>query len=141
MALEYPACPNGPCAGLTGPSQFVCEATSGYFCCVSAADSIPIRAGTYAGPFRQAFGQRFANDIDTRTNICFSDYAGNGSRLANVPVIHAFGLGTTKVQVTALQRMFMVSPPASNASILVEFVDGPTPARAATWGLTKIRYR
>lgn len=141
MALEYAACPNGPCVGLTGPLQFVCEATSGYFCCIGIADSIPIRAGTYAGPFRQGLDQRFANDTDTRQGICFSDYSGNGSRLANVPLIHSFGLGTTKVQVTAFQRMFLVSPPASNASIIVEFVDGPTPARAATWGLVKIRYR
>ena len=72
VALAYPACPAGPCTGLTGVLQFVCEATSGYFCCIGIADSIPIGAGAYLGPFRQGFDQRFANDTDTRTTICLS---------------------------------------------------------------------
>jgi hypothetical protein len=140
VPVRFPVCPNGPCAGLTGPLEFGCEATSGYFCCMSAGDSIPLVAGVYVGPLSAGFSQRFANDTDTRTNICFSDYVGNGSRLANVPLIHSFGAGTTQVQVTGFERMFLLSPPATGV-VMVEFVAQPTPARSRTWGRTKVRYR
>ena len=140
-SLDYPSCPNGPCAGLTLPAKYVCEVTNGYSCCVSVADSIPLVAGVYTGPLIQSLNQRFASDTDVRTNICLSDYAGNGARLYHLPLIHSFGAGTIRVGVTGITRVFLVRPLAGNADVVVEFVDGPTPTSSATWGMTKIRYR
>ena len=138
--LAYPACSNGPCAGLTGPQLFVCAATSGYSCCISVAQLIPIVAGDYNGPVNVGLNQRIANDTDTRAGICYSDYAGNGSRLGNVPLIRLLGSGNGEVEVVGFLRMFLARPPSGNAQMLVELVAEPTPTRSASWGQTKIRY-
>jgi hypothetical protein len=138
--LVYPPCANGPCAGLTHPLLFVCAAANGYACCVSVADSILVGAGNLSGPLASGLGQRMANDTDPRTNICYSEYAGNGSRVAEVPLILSWGAGTTRVRVTGFQRMFLLASPISG-TILAEFIDGPTPTRSSSWGRTKVRYR
>lgn len=141
IPLAYPACTNGPCAGLTAPYQFICEATNGYSCCISVSDSIPLVAGNYAGPLRQGLNQRMANDSDTRPDICYSDYVGNGSRVAIVPLIHPTGIGSSQTQVAGFLRLFLTGPLYGNSDLVVEFVAGPTPVRNASWGRTKIRYR
>jgi hypothetical protein len=140
--LEYPACANGPCAGLTGPLLFVCAATSGYSCCISASQLVPLVAGNYSGPLRSGLAQRIANDTDTRAGICYSDYTGNDSRLGNVPLIQPIGNGDPNAHVAGFLRMFLSGPPpAGSDQIPVEFVDEVTPVRSASWGWTKILYR
>jgi len=141
IPLAFPACANRPCAGLTGPFQFVCEATNGHYCCISVSDSIPLVAGVYIGPLRQGIDQRIASDTDTRPGICHSEYLGNGSRVTNVPLIHATGIGSIKTQVAGFLRLFLTGPWPANADLLVEFVSGPTPVQNASWGRTKILYR
>ena len=141
VPLDYPTCPIGPCAPLTPPLRFVCEATHGYACCIAVGDSIPIVPGIYAGALRSGLSQRFANDTDTRADICASEYLGNGTRLCNVPLTIAIGAGMSRVQVTGVVQVFVVRPPAGAADLVVEFVAGPTPVRGATWARTKIRYR
>jgi len=37
ILLDYPACPQGPCAGLASDLQLQCAAASGYACCLSGA--------------------------------------------------------------------------------------------------------
>lgn len=139
--LDFPLCGNGPCAGLTGVFAFTCAATSGYACCIGASQSISIAAGNYAGPLKQGLGQRFSSDTDTSASICYSDYAGNGARICNVPLIQPVCNGQSHVQVTGFGRMFLLRPPSGGSDILVEFITGPTPTRDASWGGTKIRYR
>ena len=139
--LAFPTCPNGPCAGLTGANQFSCEATNGYSCCTSVSDSIPLVVGNYAGPLRQGLDRRMANDTDTRPGICYSEYVGNGSRVADVPLIHPTATGSSKTQVSGFLRLFLTGPLYANSDLVVEFVNGPTPVRNASWGRTKVRYR
>jgi hypothetical protein len=137
--LAFPTCPDGPCAGLTDPQLFVCAATSGYSCCIS--DSVPLIAGIYAGPLRLGLDQRIANDTDTRVGICYSDYAGNGSRLGNVLLIQPTGTGATQAHVAGFLRMFLSGPAGAFGLIPIEFVDQPTPVRGTSWGRAKILYR
>lgn len=141
VALAYPPCANGPCAGVADPMQFVCTVTSGYECCVGVSQLIPLRPGVNSGPVGAGIDQRFANDTDTRTTICYSDYAGSGARVAYVPLIQTLGSGNTNARIIGFRRMFFVRPMAPLGVIVIEFVDGPTPVPGTTWGLTKIRYR
>lgn len=141
IPLAFPACANGPCAGLTAPNQFICEATNGYSCCISVSDSIPLVIGNYAGPLRQGLDRRMANDTDPRSGICYSDYVGNGSRVAHVPLIHPTGTGSSQTQVAGFLRLFLTGPLYGNSDLVVEFVSGPTPVRNASWGRTKVLYR
>jgi hypothetical protein len=139
--LAYPPCANGPCAGLTDGLQFVCQARTGYSCCIGVTDVIARTAGIYQGQLSQGLSERYASDTDTLQEICYSSYAGNGARLANVPLILPVGDGSTQVQVIGFLPMFLVRRPAGNGFLVVEFVAEPTPARGRTWGRTKILYR
>ena len=139
--LAYPECPNGPCAGQTGPLQFVCATANGYFCCLSAADLIPIVAGNMMGPLLAGLNQRMANDTDQRPGICFSEYAGNGSRLGEVPLTLPIGNGVAVARISGFVRIFVTAPVLGSGTVYVEFLGEPTPARGASWGRTKFRYR
>jgi hypothetical protein len=76
-----------------------------------------------------------------RTGICYSDYAGNGSRLGNVPLIQFIGSDSSQVQVTGFLRMFVSSPGSGATAPRVEFIDYPTPVRSMSWGRMKVLYR
>ena len=141
VTLEYPACADGPCAGLTGASKFVCEAASGYSPCLGVPGPIPPVVGHHAGPFGPGMDQRFAGDTDTRAGICFSDYAGNGARLGVVPVIEPVASGAAQARVAGFAWIFLTAPVPGNGDLTVEFVAGPTALRSTTWGRTKILYR
>jgi hypothetical protein len=74
--------------------------------------------------------------------ICYSDYAGNGSRLGNVLLIQPTGLGASQAQVAGFFRMFLSGPASGPFNLIpIEFVDQPTPVRSTSWGRTKILYR
>lgn len=141
LPLLYPVCANGLCAGLTGPSMFICAATSGYSCCISVSEIDSIIFGNYEGPLRLGLDQRIANDTDIRTGICYSEYVGNGSRLGNVPLIQYVGTDSSQVQVIGFLRMFVSSSRSGATPPRVEFVDQPTPVRTWSWGRTKTLYR
>lgn len=144
ILLEYPACANGPCAGLGSTVLLQCAAASGYFCCVQASQMIPTMTGTNVGTLVTGLDQRIAGDSDTRAGICFSAYAGNGARVANVPVIQFIGLDRTQAQVTGFLQLFLVGPPVgsgTSTTIPVEFISDPTPARGSGWGRVRTLYR
>jgi hypothetical protein len=144
ILLEYPACVNGPCAGQSGTTLLQCAATSGYFCCATNAQMIPTMTGTNVGTLAAGLVQRIANDTDTRAGICKSAYTGNGSRVANVPLIQFIGVDRSQAQVTGFLSFFLVGPPSGTAqstTIPVEFLNDPTPVRAETWGSLKLIYR
>jgi hypothetical protein len=144
ILLGYPACANRPCAGLTGIAQLQCAADSGYFCCVSGGQMIPTIQGTNVGTFVAGLDQRIANDTDTRAGICHSAYVGNGSRVANVPVIQFIGADRTQAQVTGFFSVFVVGPPSGTGTattVPVEFISDATPTLGETWGRLKILYR
>lgn len=141
LLLVLPACASGPCAGLIDPQKFICEVANGHDCCLSVSQSIPLVAGNYAGPLLLGLGQRIASDTDTLPGICHSDYAGNGSRLGDVPLIHPVGLGASHAQVAGFMRMFLTGPLYGNSDLVVEFIAGPTAVENVSWGRTKIRYR
>ena len=144
ILLDYPACANGPCAGQGGLAQLQCAATSGYFCCLVSAQMIPTIVGTSVATLVAGLNQRIANDLDTRSGICFSAYTGNGSRVGNVPLIQFIGTDRTQAQVTGFLRFFLVGPPSGSATtttIPVEFIADLTPAQASTWGQLKLHYR
>jgi hypothetical protein len=144
ILLGYPACANGPCAGLTGIPQLQCAADSGYFCCVSGGQMIPTLQGTNVGTFVTGLDQRIADDTDTRAGICHSAYSGNGARVANVPVLQFIGADRTQAQVTGFFSVFVVGPPSGTGTattVPVEFISDATPTEDATWGRLKLIYR
>jgi hypothetical protein len=143
ILLAYPACVLGPCAGQSGTTLLQCAATNGYFCCVSATQMIPTLTGVNVGTLATGLDQRLANDTDPRAGICYSAYAGNGSRLGNVPLIQFLGSDRTQAQVTGFLRLFLVGPPSgsgTSTTIPVEFIADPTPARGSSWGRVKLLY-
>jgi hypothetical protein len=144
ILLSYPACASGPCAGQAGLTLLQCAATSGYDCCISSAQMIPTITGTNIATLVAGLDQRIANDSDTRAGICFSDYAGNGARVGNGPLIQFIGLDRSQAQVTGFLRFFLVGPPSGSAqstTIPVEFISDPTPTLDSTWGRLKLLYR
>jgi hypothetical protein len=144
ILLSYPSCASGPCAGDTGLTLLQCAATSGYFCCVSTAQTVPTITGTNVGTLVAGLNQRIANDTDTRAAICHEIYTGNGSRVANVPLIQFIGADRTQAQVIGFLQLFLVGPPSgsgTSTTFPVEFISDPTPAHGASWGRLKLLYR
>jgi hypothetical protein len=116
---------------------------TGHNCCISVEQPIPLVAGNYAGPAKQGIDQRFDRDTDTRSGICYSDYVGNGARLAVMPLIEPVGSGVVETHVTGFLRVFVVSRVGSgiNNWVLIERIDELTPARPTSWGRIKTHYR
>ena len=144
ILLSYPPCASGPCAGQMELTLLQCAATSGYSCCISSAQMIPTHTGTNVGTLVAGLNQRIANDTDTRSGICRSAYAGNGSRVGNVPLIQFIGADRSQAQVTGFLELFLVGPPSgggTSTTIPVEFIADPTPVHGTTWGELKLIYR
>jgi len=140
ILLSYPACANGPCGGQVGIPLLQCAAASGYFCCLSTGQMIPTLTGTNVGTLVTGLNQRIANDDDTRAGICFGDYNGDGSRVANVPLIQFIGQDRSQAQVTGFLQFFLTGPPSgtgTSTTIPVEFISDPTPVNSSTWGRLK----
>jgi Flp pilus assembly protein TadG len=124
LALDFPACDEGPCAGMTptGANTFRCLLENGYGCCVRIGEVIQTEPGNMNGPTNQGLNARFDGDTDQRQNICYSDYRGNGNRVVNVPIITPIGNGRTNVTVTGLAAFFLTQRPQGNNDISAEFI-------------------
>lgn len=124
LALSFPECNEGPCAGLpaTGANTFRCLLEHGYGCCIRIGQVIQTEPGGMVGPTGQGLDARFDGDTDQRQNICYADYRGNGSRIVNVPVITPIGNGRTNVTVTGLAAFFLTRRAGSNGDVTAEFI-------------------
>lgn len=145
ILLDYPTCADGPCAGLTGASQLQCAAASGYACCVLSGAHIPTMTGGNFGVLAAGLTQRFALDRDATPGICFAHYAGNGARVAIVPLAEFPGGIRTEMVILSFAKIFLVAPPTGSAqatTFTVEFLEqGVTPTRASSWGRIKLLCR
>lgn len=145
ILLDYPACPNGPCAELAGAVQLQCAAASGYACCIVTGEHILTMTGGNVGALAAGLDQRFALDSDPRPGLCHADYAGNGARVANVPLAQFPGGLRSEMVITSFATIFLVAPPTGGAqatTFTVEFLaQGVTAARGPSWGRIKLLYR
>jgi hypothetical protein len=145
ILLDYPLCPQGPCAGLTSTQQLECAAASGYGCCVSSDQHVPTMTGTNVGTLAAGLSERIALDTDPRAGICYSAYVGNGARVANVALAHFPGTLRTEMVIDRFATVFLVSPAAGSGqstTVTVEFLAfGVTPAAGRSWGRIKLLYR
>jgi len=129
LALDFPECDEGPCAGMptTGANTFRCLLEHGYGCCIRIGQVIQTEPGNMAGPTRQGLDARWDADTDRRQNICYSDYRGNGNRVVNVPIITPIGNGRVQVTVTGLAAFFLTQRPPGNGDISAEFIHEVVP--------------
>ncbi len=145
ILLDYPACPEGPCAGLPGATQLQCAAASGYACCILSGAHIPTMTGGNVGALAAGLVQRFALDSDSTVGLCYASYAGNGARVANVPLAQFPGGTRSEMVINSFASVFLVSPPTGSAqatTFTVEFLaQGVTAARGSSWGRIKLLYR
>ena len=145
ILLDYPPCAAGPCAGESGLIQLQCAAANGYQCCLSTGQSIPTLTGTNVATLAAGLNQRIGLDSDQRAGICYSAYAGNGARVANVPLASFPGTDRTQMILQSFASVFLVSPPAGSAqstTITLEFIaQGVTASTVPSWGRLKVLYR
>lgn len=131
QAVTFPECQEGACAGLpsTGANTFRCLLGSGYGCCVEIGQVISTEPGQMAGPARTGLQAAWDADSDRRSNICYSDYTGNGSRVVNVPIIAPIANGRTTTTVTGFAAFFLKSRPSGGPAtpVLAEFVHDVVP--------------
>jgi Flp pilus assembly protein TadG len=131
QALDFPDCDEGACAGLpeTGANTFRCLLGSGYGCCVRVGQVIPTEPGQMNGPARTGLQNRWDADSDRRSNICYSEYTGNGSRVVNVPVITPIANGRTTTTVIGIAAFFLKQRPSGGPAVpvLAEFVHDVVP--------------
>lgn len=111
--LDFPPCNEGPCSGMvSGGSEIRCLVANGYSCCVNIDDMIPTQPGNKVGPFIQGISDRWDNDTDQRTNICFDQYKGNGNRIVNVPILKTYDpTGKKPVQIAGFAGFFLKNKP------------------------------
>jgi hypothetical protein len=145
ILLDYPPCASGPCAGESGLVQLQCAAANGYQCCLSSGQSIPTLTGTNVATLVAGLNQRIGLDTDQRAGICYSAYAGNGARVANVPLASFPGSDRTQMILQSFASVFLVTPPAGSAqstTVTFEFIaQGVTASTAPSWGRLKVLYR
>jgi Flp pilus assembly protein TadG len=135
LALTFPECDEGSCFGMpnTGASTLRCLITSGYACCISANQVIDSEPGSNTGPVRSSLQARWDADSDRRADICFSNYAGNGMRIINVPIIDPLVQGRSTTRVRGFAAFFMKRRPAASGQtgeVWAEFVHDMVPGTA-----------
>jgi len=112
--VDLPACNQGPCAGLTGISQqLTCYIETGYSCCIEEGySSTSSEPGNKVGIISKAVKDRFEQDTDQRTNICYQKYLadgqGNGRRVIPCPLIDSFDVnGKKMVRIVNFAAFFL----------------------------------
>ena len=143
LALSFPECDEGPCAGMssTGGATFRCLLEHGYGCCITIGQVIQTEPGTMTGPTRQGLNGRFNLDTDQRENICHSQYAGNGARMVNVPIITPIGNGRTNVTVTGLAAFFLRERVPGSGDVWAEFIHDVVPGTGGNCNSTMFTIR
>lgn len=121
--LDFPDCTEGPCGEVEGGggAAIRCQTANGYSCCVSLGDEFTFtQPGNKVGPFRQGISYRWDTDTDRRSNICYDDYRGNGSRVVRVPIVETFDVAGKKVaRIVSLAAFFLTERPAADGKSLV----------------------
>ncbi|HTM58614.1 MAG TPA: pilus assembly protein TadG-related protein [Candidatus Udaeobacter sp.] len=138
-ALDFPACGLGVCADMpvTGASTFRCLLANGYCCCIPVGTELQTEPGSMSGPVRQGLQDRWDADTDTRPNICYEQYTGNGQRVVQVPITTPItDPGRQTVTLLAWANFFLINRPMNGPSqpITVEFVDKVNPGPAGGAG-------
>jgi Flp pilus assembly protein TadG len=136
--LSFPACNEGPCAGMppTGASTIRCLMENGYGCCIEIGSTfVDTKPGASLGPVRSGLQARFDADTDINQGICYDAYVGNGNRVLPVPIVETFaGLsGRTNARITGFAGFFIKYRPsggASNMQITGQFIDYVAPGEA-----------
>lgn len=121
--VDFPPCDQGACADnqVTGGAQVKCLMANGYCCCIAIGTEIQTEPGNKIGPVNQGLTDRFRADTDQRTNICYSDYRGNGKRVVFVPQVTPFSNGRTTVTITGFLAFFLRDIP-QNDTVKAEFL-------------------
>ncbi len=132
LALSFPKCAEGACSDLavSGANTYRCLVQNGYCCSIAIGQELDTEPGNMAGPTTQAIKTRFSEDTDQRINICYSDYTGNGRRVAFVPIVTAPSAGgRSSVTVTGFAAFFLknIPTPGNGNSILAEYVYSTIP--------------
>lgn len=126
--VKFPACDEGVCGGMNpnGANTLRCIITNGYKCCIDIGDQVNSEPGNKSGPFKQALQDRFRMDTNQDEGICYSAYypRGNGARIVTVPIVTAFGNGTSPVTVLGFAGFFLRNLPdvGNNSTIDGEFL-------------------
>ncbi|MBI1796298.1 MAG: hypothetical protein HYR74_04510 [Candidatus Eisenbacteria bacterium] len=143
LAVDFPDCNEGGCSGMgtTGAKTFRCLFGAGYGCCISIGEVLQTEPGVMSGPTDAGFKTRWNNDTDRRSNICYKDYVGNGSRVINVPIITPIGNGRTSVTVTGIAAFFIVSQLSGKGEVLAEFVHDVVPGTGGNCNSTVFTLR
>jgi len=143
--LSFPDCPEGQCGGMsgtTGADYLRCLLENGYACCVGVNERVLTKPGGNAGPVIQGLQARWDADNDRRTNICFSEYAGNHSRIVNVPVTQPLGGGRDEVIVTGFAAFFLHERPSGPTQpVWAEFVYDVVPGTGGNCNSTVFTIR
>ncbi len=116
--LDYPACNEGPCAGVTGMNeQLHCYIVEGYGCCVKIGDELTYtEPGDKVGIIKRAIEDRWDLDSDQTEGICYQDYLkagkGNGERVITSALIETFDVNGKKgVNIVGFAAFFMLDEP------------------------------
>jgi hypothetical protein len=113
--LDYPPCPESDFTG--GGAAAIYQYTRyGYDCCFQIGDEfVYTEPGNKVGPFRSALQAKFDEDTDTRNNICYQDYAGNGKRVFLTPIIESFDVSGKKlVRIVKFAAFFIKERPSGS---------------------------
>jgi Flp pilus assembly protein TadG len=151
--LDFPACSQGPCADQNGiNAQLTCYITTGYSCCIKIGDQLTYsEPGNKVGIIRPALRDRFDSDTDTRQNICYQQYTGNGRRVLICPLIETFDVNGKKgVNIVGLAAFFLLNRPGpagpQNFAIgqFINYVvpgsaDGPPPTNSKLFTLRLVQ--
>ena len=94
FALGGQGCNEGPCVGKSGGDALNCYIVNGYGCCLQEGDEFQTLPFTnHSGTVKNSLQDRWKADSDPREGICYSQYAGNGSRVMILPIVQVLGGG------------------------------------------------
>ncbi len=129
QAVDFPACGEGACAGMspTGAATYRCLLANGYSCCIKIGDQVQTEPGNMSGPTNQGMQQRWNSDTDRRTSITYAQYAGNGSRIVNVPIVASFPNGRGGMQIIGFSAFMLRNQPTAKGDLDGEFIRDVVP--------------
>jgi Flp pilus assembly protein TadG len=151
--VDFPACSEGPCADQNGiDAQLTCYITTGYSCCIKIGDQLTYtEPGNKVGIVRSALRDRFDSDTDTRQNICYQQYTGNGRRVLICPLVDTFDVNGKKgVNIVGLAAFFLLDRPGQGGPqnfahgqfinyVVPGTADGPPPTNSKLFTLRLVR--
>ena len=121
--INLDRCPDSPCQQPgSNPNQIACLIENGYCCGMKAGDLVTTAPGN-KGPALDGIDSRFQQDSDSREDICYSEYHGNGKRVVTVPVLATLPAGVGTTSVSGFASFFLQSRPDNKSGGLTgEFI-------------------